>query len=132
VPLLVLPAAGLLLLLIVGAVNAYIAVAGLALCFGLVELTEGAFWGAAMTVGGADTMVVTSIMNTGGTMGGIIGIPIVAYLSGHHHWDTAFFIGAALAVISAGAWLVIDLRSASADRVDSRVASAAAAAVTAA
>jgi len=41
-------------------------VAGLALCFGLVELTEGAFWGAAMTVGRSDTMVVTSIMNTGG------------------------------------------------------------------
>src|SRR5258708_27260265 len=73
------------------------AVAGLALCFGLVELTEGAFWGAAMTVGRSDTMVVTSIMNTGGTMGGIIGIPIVAYLSGHDHWHAAFFIGAVLA-----------------------------------
>jgi ACS family glucarate transporter-like MFS transporter len=130
VPLLVLPAAALLLLLVVGAVNAYAAVAGLALCFGLVELTEGAFWGAAMTVGGTDTMVVTSIMNTGGTMGGIIGIPIVAYLSGHHHWNTAFFIGAALAVISAGAWFFIDLRPASADRIDARVVSPAAAAVT--
>ena len=129
-PLLVLPAAALLMLLVVGAVNAYAAVAGLALCFGLVELTEGAFWGAAMTVGGADTMVVTSIMNTGGTMGGIIGIPIVAYLSGHHHWNTAFFIGAAMAVISASAWFFIDLRPASADRIDARVVGSAAAAVT--
>jgi ACS family glucarate transporter-like MFS transporter len=118
VPLLALPAAGLLLLLIVGAVNAYVAVAGLALCFGLVELTEGAFWGAAMMVGGSDTMVVTSVMNTGGTMGGIIGIPIVAYLSEHGHWHEAFFIGAGLAVISAGAWFAIDLRTIGADAVD--------------
>jgi ACS family glucarate transporter-like MFS transporter len=132
VPLLALPAAGILLLLIVGAVNAYAAVAGLALCFGLVELTEGAFWGAAMTVGGSDTMVVTSIMNTGGTMGGIIGIPIVAYLSGHNHWHEAFFIGAVLAVISASAWFAIDLRTASVDPDDPRALSPASAAVTAA
>lgn len=132
VPLLALPAAGLLLLLIVGAVDAYVAVAGLALCFGLVELTEGAFWGAAMTVGGSDTMVVTSIMNTGGTMGGIIGIPIVAYLSGHDHWHQAFFIGAGLAAISASAWFAIDMRTASANPGDLRAAGPASAAVTAA
>ena len=131
VPLLALPAAGLLLLLIVGAVNAYVAVAGLALCFGLVELTEGAFWGAAMTVGRSDTMVVTSIMNTGGTMGGIIGIPIVAYLSGHDHWHAAFFIGAALAVMSSSAWFAIDLRAASADPGDTRALNPASAVVTA-
>jgi predicted MFS family arabinose efflux permease len=106
--------------LIIGAANAYLAVAGLALCFGLVELTEGAFWGAAMAVGRSDTMVVTSIMNTGGTMGGIIGIPIVAYLSGHGHSHAAFFIGAALAVISTSAWFAIDLRTASANPADPR------------
>ena len=68
-----------------------------------------------MTVGRSDTMVVTSIMNTGGTVGGIIGIPIVAYLSGHGHWHAAFFIGAALALISMSAWFAIDLGAASAD-----------------
>jgi MFS family permease len=132
VPLLALPAAGLLLLLIVSAANAYLAVAGLALCFGLVELTEGAFWGAAMTIGRSDTMVVTSIMNTGGTMGGGVGIPIVAYLSGHDDWHAAFFIGAALAVASTSAWFAIDLRTASTNPADPRVSSPASAAVTAA
>jgi ACS family glucarate transporter-like MFS transporter len=129
VPLLALPAAGVLLLLIVVAANAYLAVAGLALCFGLIELTEGAFWGAAMTVGRSDTMVVTSIMNTGGTMGGIIGIPIVAYLSGHGHWHATFLIGSALALISTSAWFVIDLRTASANPTDPRAASPASAPV---
>jgi predicted MFS family arabinose efflux permease len=80
-----------------------------------------------MTVGRSDTMVVTSIMNTGGTMGGIIGIPIVAYLSGHNHWHAAFFIGAALALMSSIAWFAIDLRPASADLDDARALPASAA-----
>ena len=84
-----------------------------------------------MTVGRSDTMVVTSIMNTGGTMGGIIGIPIVAYLSGHGHWRAAFFIGAALALISTSAWFAIDLRAASASSADPRASSPESAAVTA-
>ena len=109
VPLIALPAAAALLLLAAAAGNAYLAVGALALCFGSIELTEGAFWAAAMAVGGSDTMAATSCMNTGGTLGGIIGIPVVAYLSGHHQWGAAFLIGAALSLISALAWLAIDV-----------------------
>jgi predicted MFS family arabinose efflux permease len=75
-------------------------------------------------------MVVT-IMNTDGTIGNIIGIPIVAYLSGHDHWHAAFFIGAVLAVMSSSAWFAIDLRAASADPDDARALNPAPAAVTA-
>ena len=107
VPLFAMPAAGALLLISVNAANPYWAVAGLAVCFAAVELNEGAFWGAAMTVGRGDTMAVGGVMNTGGNLGGIIGIPIVAYLSGQHLWRTAFVIGAAFAVASALAWLGI-------------------------
>jgi predicted MFS family arabinose efflux permease len=48
-------------------------------------------------------------MNTGGNLGGLIGIPIVAYLSGEHLWRAAFIIGAAFAVASAVIWLGIDV-----------------------
>jgi MFS transporter, ACS family, glucarate transporter len=114
VPLTAMPAAGALLLLSVNAVNPYWAVAGLALCFAAVELNEGAYWGAAMTVGRGDTMAVSGVMNTGGNLGGIIGIPIIAYLSGEHHWHTAFVIGAGFAVASAVAWLGIEVSQVSA------------------
>jgi len=100
-------AAAVLLLVAVNASNPYLAVAALASCFGAVELTEGAFWGAGMTVGRGDTMAVCGIMNTGGNLGGIIGIPIVGYFSGLHSWNTAFFIGVGFAIISALAWLGI-------------------------
>jgi hypothetical protein len=84
-------------------------VVALATCFGCVELTEGAFWGAGMTVGRGDTMAVCGFMNTGGNLGGIISIPIVAYFSGRHLWFTAFLIGVGFAVVSALAWLAIEV-----------------------
>jgi len=106
-PLVAMVSAAALLLLAVNASNPYLAVAALASCFGTVELTEGAFWGAGMTVGRGDTMAVCGFMNTGGNLGGIIGIPIVAYFSGLHSWNTAFFVGMGFAILSALAWLGI-------------------------
>jgi sugar phosphate permease len=108
-PLFAMPLAGALLLLSVDAANPYLAVAGLACCFAAVELNEGAYWGAAMTVGRGETMAVSGVMNTGGNLGGIIGIPIIGYLAGEHLWRTAFVIGAGFAVASAVAWLGIEV-----------------------
>ena len=55
-PLLSLPAAGRLQFLAVDAMNAYLAVAAIALCFVCVELNEGPYWTAIMYVGDEDTM----------------------------------------------------------------------------
>jgi ACS family glucarate transporter-like MFS transporter len=109
VPLIAMPSAGALLLISVSASNPYFAVAGLALCFAAVELNEGAYWGGAMTVGRGDTMAVSGVMNTGGNLGGIIGIPIVGYLSGEHLWHAAFVLGAAFSMLCALAWLWIEV-----------------------
>ena len=117
VPLIAMPIAGGLLLVSVDAANPYWAVVGLAVCFAAVELNEGAYWGAAMTVGRGDTMAVSGVMNTGGNLGGIIGIPLVGYLSGEHLWRTAFVVGAAFAVASAIAWLWIEVEQ----PVDARI-----------
>jgi predicted MFS family arabinose efflux permease len=62
-----------------------------------------------MMVGGGDTMAVSGVMNTGGNLGGIIGIPIIAYLSGEHLWRLAFLIGAGSAIASAFAWLGVTM-----------------------
>jgi len=109
VPLAALPASAVLLLLAVNAANPYLAVVALAVCYGCVELTEGAYWGAGMTVGRGDTMAVCGFMNTGGNLGGIIGIPIVAYYSSQHSWSLAFWVGAGFAMAGAFAWLGIDV-----------------------
>jgi MFS transporter, ACS family, glucarate transporter len=108
-PLIAMPIAGALLLVSVNAANPYFAVGGLAICFAAVEFNEGAYWGAAMRVGGGDTMAVSGVMNTGGNLGGIIGIPIVGYLSGEHLWHAAFVLGAAFSIVCAAAWLWIEV-----------------------
>ena len=108
IPLVSMPAAGALLFAAVYVANAYLAVAALALCFASVELNEGPYWAAAMHVARADTMAATGVLNTGGNAGGLIVTPIVAYLSGHHAWTTAFLTGVGFAAASAAAWLLID------------------------
>jgi hypothetical protein len=50
------------------------------------------------------------VLNTGGNVGGLIGIPIVAQLSGTGHWTAAFVIGAAFALTGAALWLNIDVQ----------------------
>jgi MFS transporter, ACS family, glucarate transporter len=111
VPMVALPASGLLLLLTVHLSNPYGAVLALALAYAVVELCEGPFWGATMFVARADTMSATGVLNTGGNAGGLIGIPLVAFLSGHGHWTAAFVIGAVFSVAGALAWLGIDAES---------------------
>jgi MFS transporter, ACS family, glucarate transporter len=108
VPMVALPVSGLLLLITVNLSNPYGAVAALALSYGIVELCEGPFWGGTMFIARADTMSATGVLNTGGNIGGLIGIPIVAYLSQHGLWTWAFIIGAFFSVLGAIAWLGID------------------------
>ncbi|MSV29348.1 MAG: MFS transporter [Bryobacterales bacterium] len=53
-------------------------------------------------------MAATGVLNTGGNLGGVIGIPIVAYLSGHQAWTAAFAIGVAFALVAAVLWFFVD------------------------
>jgi ACS family glucarate transporter-like MFS transporter len=109
VPMVALPVAGLLLIVAVHLNSGYAAVTAMALAFAVLELTEGAFWGAIMFVGRSDTMAAGGVLNTGGNVGGLIGIPIVAQLSGSGHWTAAFLIGTAFALLGALLWLGIDV-----------------------
>jgi ACS family glucarate transporter-like MFS transporter len=108
IPLLSLPAAGVLQFAAVDAANAYLAVVALALCYAAVEINEGPYWAAIMHVGRADSMAASGLLNTGGNLGGLICMPIVGYLSDHHAWTLAFLIGTGFAAVSAALWLVVD------------------------
>lgn len=108
VPLAFLPLAGILLLAVVYASNPLPAVAAMVFSFFATEVTEGPYWAAAMRSARADTMAATGVMNTGGNLGGVIGIPIVAYLSGHQAWSAAFAIGLVFALLAAGLWIFVD------------------------
>lgn len=108
VPLLALPLTGGLLLLAGYGSSAHLAVAALAISFASVELAEGTYWAAAMQVARTDTMVATGFLNTLGNLGGLLGIPLVAYYSGRGIWTAAFVTGALLSIIAAVTWLGVD------------------------
>ena len=108
VPLCALPIAGLSLLVATWSTGAGLAVGALTLAYLAVELNEAAYWAGTMRIAQADSMAATGVLNTGGNAGGWIGIPIVAWLSGHGLWDTAFVIGFGCALAAALAWLWID------------------------
>jgi ACS family glucarate transporter-like MFS transporter len=107
-PLIALPTAGGLLLLAAHVDSAYAAVAALALAYGAVEVTEGPYWAATMRVARADTMAATGVLNTGGNLGGVVGIPIVTYFWNNGAWTAAFATGTVFAVVAAGLWLLVD------------------------
>ncbi len=108
VPLVFLPLAGLMLLAAVDAPGPLLAVAALICSYFATEMTEGPYWAATMRSAPADTMAATGVLNTGANLGGVVGIPIVAYLSGHHAWNAAFVTGLAFALVAAGLWFFVD------------------------
>lgn len=98
--------AGLLLL---GATvkNPYLAVVFLSLSFGCTQLTEGAYWAAAIFVSGKHASAATGVMNTGGNVVGGIGallVPITAEVFG---WVPALATGSVFALTGVLLWLFV-------------------------
>lgn len=108
VPLLTLPAAGALLLLANYTTGPYLAVAALTLAYFSVEATEAPYWAATMCVAREESMAAAGVLNTGGNLGGVIGIPIITWFWAAGHWTAAFATGTAFAVVATAAWLLID------------------------
>jgi ACS family glucarate transporter-like MFS transporter len=108
VPVVVLPLSGLLLYAGVEASSALWAVGALSLAFGLIETTEGIYGAAATSVAREHSMAAWGVLGTGGNLGGIIGTPVVAWLSAQGSWTAAFLTGTVAAVISGVLWLWVD------------------------
>jgi len=108
IPLFALPLAGVLLFAGVKASSPYTAVVLLSLAYGITEMTEGPYGAATTAVSRKNAMAAYGVVGTGGNLGGIIGTPIVAWLSSHGAWTAAFITGAAAAIISGIMWLWID------------------------
>ncbi len=99
-------AAGLLFL---GAIakNPYLAVVFLSLSFGCTQLTEGAYWAAAIFVSGKHASAGTGVMNTGGNVVGGIGALLVPITADAFGWVPALATGSIFAMIGVGLWLFV-------------------------
>jgi ACS family glucarate transporter-like MFS transporter len=82
-----------------------VAVALLSLSFGATQLTDGAFWAAAMRIGGPHAAAATGLMNTGGNVVGGIGAILVPLVARGFGWVAALSTGAIFGVAGALLWL---------------------------
>ncbi|MFM7709053.1 MAG: MFS transporter, partial [Gammaproteobacteria bacterium] len=106
-PLLSLPLGALMLVAIPAAASAALAVAALTLAFFAMEINEGPYWAATMSIARADTGAATGVLNTGGNTGGIICQPLVAWLVASGDWTAAWITGAGFALVAAALWLAV-------------------------
>ena len=105
----VLPVVGLVAsagLLAAGAWTAHpaLAVAFLAGCFGMNQLTEASFWATTIGVAGRHASSATGVLNTGGNLVGFVGavlVPVIAHSLG---WSWAISSGALVALVGAVLW----------------------------
>jgi ACS family glucarate transporter-like MFS transporter len=87
--------------------NPYLAVVLLTLSFASTQLTEGAYWAAAISVSGKRASAATGVMNTGGNVVGGLGallVPITAEVFG---WVPALATGSVFALIGVALWLFV-------------------------
>jgi ACS family glucarate transporter-like MFS transporter len=92
----------------VNAVNPYVAVGLLSLCFGFTQFTEGSFASGATYVGGPHASTAYGVVNTGGNAAGFLA-PAVGLMVDHAGWLWTFASGSAFALLGAGLWLLIDV-----------------------
>jgi ACS family glucarate transporter-like MFS transporter len=96
-----------LLLLGATATNPHLAVVFLALSFGCTQLSEGAYWAAAIFVTGKHASAATGVMNTGGNAVGGIGALLVPIMAENFGWVPALATGSVFALAGAGLWLLV-------------------------
>jgi ACS family glucarate transporter-like MFS transporter len=89
------------------ATNPYLAVVLLSLSFGCTQLTEGAYWAAAIFVSGKHASAAAGVMNTGGNVVGGIGALLVPITAEAFGWVPALATGSVFAIIGVGLWLFV-------------------------
>ena len=75
---------------------------------GAIYLAQSAYWSVTADFAGSHAGVVSGVMNMGCQVGGAITASLTPWIAAQFGWTSAFFAGAALAVVGALAWLLVD------------------------
>jgi ACS family glucarate transporter-like MFS transporter len=89
--------------------NPGVAVAMLALCFFFNQLTEGAYWGTSIAIGGQFAGTAGGLLNTGANIMGALGAVLVPFFAQSFDWTIAIASGGLFALI--GAVLLLFVRA---------------------
>jgi ACS family glucarate transporter-like MFS transporter len=91
------------------AINPYMAVGLLSLCFGFTQFTEGAFASASTYTGGPHAATAYGVVNTGGNAAGFLA-PVIGIMLDQFGWLPTLASGSVFAVAGAALWLFIDVQ----------------------
>jgi ACS family glucarate transporter-like MFS transporter len=75
---------------------------------GAIYLGQSAYWSVTADFAGPHSGVVSGVMNMGCQVGGAITASLTPWIADEFGWTSAFFTAAALAVVGAFAWLLVD------------------------
>jgi ACS family glucarate transporter-like MFS transporter len=75
---------------------------------GALYLSQSSFWSATADLGGVYAGSVSSIMNMGNQIGGAITASLTPFIANRFGWNTSFGVAAALCVLGAAAWFLVD------------------------
>jgi MFS transporter, ACS family, glucarate transporter len=79
---------------------------------GALYLSQSSFWAVSADIAGEISGVVSGVMNTCCQIGGALTASLTPFLASRYGWRSAFFFGAAMAVIGGLMWLLVDPRPA--------------------
>ncbi|MGH9724268.1 MAG: MFS transporter, partial [Candidatus Acidiferrales bacterium] len=77
---------------------------------GALYLAQSSFWSVTADIGGASSGSVSGLMNMGAQVGGAVTASLTPWIASRYGWTASFLVAAALCVLGALAWLLVDPR----------------------
>jgi ACS family glucarate transporter-like MFS transporter len=75
---------------------------------GALYLSQSSYWAVCADLAGENTSVLAGVINMGGQIGGAVATSLTPLIAARFGWQAAFGTGAALALIGAASWLLVD------------------------
>lgn len=75
---------------------------------GALYLSQSSFWSVTADIAGASSGSVSGLMNMGGQIGAAVTASLTPWIAMHFGWNASFFVAAALCLVGAASWLVVD------------------------
>lgn len=74
---------------------------------GALYLSQSSFWSVSVDIAGKSSGVFSSMVNTGGQIGGAVTASLTPWVAQRYGWTTSFAIASVLAVIGAICWMTV-------------------------
>lgn len=88
---------------------------------GALYLSQSSYWSITADIAGASAGSVSGFMNMGGQIGGAVTGSLTPWIAVRYGWTASFLVAAALCLVGALSWLVVDPRRTLASVPESRV-----------